>query len=157
MIFSAKWLIPFFAITAFLSSCNQNQVFDEVVSLPADGWSATDTLWFNAAILDTSAVYDVFLHIRNEKTYNYSNLWLFMETIAPNGRTLRDTLEITLADDEGNWLGKGIGNVNTLLTPYITQVSFRYRGIYTFAIIQGMRDIKLEDILNVGLRIDYHK
>jgi gliding motility-associated lipoprotein GldH len=140
-----------------LASCDQNQVFDEVVSLPGEGWAATDTVLFNVVISDTSGVYDVLLHIRNEKTYNYSNLWLFIETTAPNGQTLLDTLEIMLADDMGNWLGKGIGNVNTLLSPYVTQVSFRYRGIYTFAITQGMRDTLLEDILNVGLRVDNHE
>lgn len=141
----------------FFFSCNMNQVYDEVVSLSSDGWTTRDTLRFNVPIMDTVAVYDVLIHVRNEKTYNYSNLWLFIETEAPNGRTMLDTLEIILADDEGNWLGKGIGNVNTLLYPYLTQVRFRYRGIYTFSVIQGMRDTNLEEMLDVGLRVDYHK
>lgn len=156
MINRSSLLASIFILAAFLSSCNENQVFDEVVQLPDNAWSAMDTIRFNVAISDTSAVYDVLLHIRNEKTYNYSNLWLFIETTAPNGQTLQDTLEIILANEEGNWLGKGIGNVNTLLSPYLKQVSFKYRGIYTFAITQGMRDTKLEHILNVGLRIDHH-
>jgi gliding motility-associated lipoprotein GldH len=141
----------------FLFSCGQNQVFDEVVAVPREGWTTSDTLSFNVAISDTSAIYDVLLHIRNEKTYGYSNLWLFIETTAPNGNTIRDTLEVILADDQGEWLGRGIGNVNTLLLPYITQVKFKYRGIYTFSIVQGMRDTMLENILNIGLRIDYSK
>lgn len=146
-----------FIVLVLLSSCNQNQAFDEVVAVPVDGWASSDTLRFNVAISDTSAVYDVLLHIRNKKTYGYSNLWLFIETTAPNGQVMSDTLEIILADNTGKWLGKGVGNVNTLLSPYITQVSFRYRGIYTFAITQGMRNTMLENILNVGLRIDYYE
>ena len=149
-------LIIIIAFGILFLSCKQNQVFDEVVSVPGDGWNLSDTIRFNVAISDTSASYDILLHIRNEKSFKYSNLWLFVETTGPNGQTLRDTLEIMLADEEGNWLGKGIGSVNTLLIPYITQVGFKYRGIYTFAITQGMRDNLLEDILNVGLRIDYH-
>lgn len=141
----------------FFFSCNTNQVYDEVFSLSSDGWTTMDTLRFNVPIMDTAAVYDVLIHIRNERTYDYSNLWLFIETRAPNESTMLDTLEIILADDEGNWLGKGIGNVNTLLYPYLTQVRFRYRGIYTFSVIQGMRDMNLEGMLDVGLRVDYHK
>ena len=136
------------------SSCNLDQIFDEVIAIPVDGWAAEDTMHFNVAISDTSNVYDVLIHIRNEKIYQYSNLWLFIEATAPNGQTHSDTLEVMLADDEGNWMGKGIGNVNTLLTPYLAQVSFRYRGIYTFSITQGMRNKNLEGILNVGLRIN---
>jgi gliding motility-associated lipoprotein GldH len=157
MVHRSDLLIIIFIILALLSSCDQNQVFDEVVAVPPEGWSESDTLSFNVAITDTSAIYDVLLHIRNEKTYAYSNLWLFVETTAPNGQTIHDTLEVILADDEGEWLGRGIGNVNTLLLPYITQVKFKYRGIYTFSIIQGMRDTMLENVLNIGLRIDYSK
>jgi gliding motility-associated lipoprotein GldH len=143
-------------LVVFLFSCRQNQVFDQVVTLPSEGWSAENVLLFNVSIEDTAQVYDVFLHVRNAKNYGYSNLWLFIETTAPNGNSLRDTVEIRLADIDGRWLGTGIGNVNTLLVPYITQVSFKFRGIYTFAITQGMRDEVLEGVLNMGLRIDYH-
>ena len=156
MFHKSNLLIIPFAVGILLLSCKRNQVFDGVVSIPGNGWDLSDTIRFNVAISDTSANYDILLHIRNEKTFKYSNLWLFIETTGPNGQTMRDTLEIILADEEGNWLGKGIGSVNTLLIPYITQVHFKYRGIYAFAISQGMRDNLLEDILNVGLRIDYH-
>jgi gliding motility-associated lipoprotein GldH len=144
-------------LSILIGSCTHNPVFDEVTELPSEGWMVRDTLEFNIAISDTAAEYDVFIHVRNEKTYSYSNLWLFIQTTAPNGQTLSDTLEILLADEQGNWLGKGIGNINTLLSPYLNRVSFRYRGIYLFRIVQGMRDEQLKGILDIGLRVDQHE
>lgn len=157
MIFKTYLFLALAAIAIMFYACGRNQVFDEVTALPAEGWSAQDTIRFNVTISDTSAVYDVYFHIRNKKSYEYSNLWLFVETKSPNGQVITDTLEVILADDEGQWLGRGIGNVNTLLIPYIARVSFRYRGIYAITITQGMRDKVLSDLLNVGLRIDYHQ
>ncbi len=147
-------LTAIFISLVTISSCNLDQIYDEVITIPVDGWAAEDTLHFNVPISDTSKAYNVLIHIRNQKIYQYSNLWLFIEATAPTGQTHSDTLEVLLADTEGNWLGKGIGNVNTLLTPYLEQVGFRYRGIYTFSITQGMRNRNLEGMINVGLRVN---
>lgn len=153
MIHKTAILAAFFIAMIFLSACSSDQVFDEVVAIPVEGWAPEDTIQFHVAISDTSKVYNVLIHSRNEKTYPYSNLWLFVEATAPNGQTHADTLEVMLADNQGNWLGKGIGNVNTLLTPYLAQIGFRYRGIYTFTITQGMRERNLKGMLNIGLRV----
>jgi gliding motility-associated lipoprotein GldH len=134
-------------------SCNSNVIYDNIQKISSDGWTKEETISFRAPVNDTTHSYNIYLHIRNTSKYEYSNLWLFINTIAPNGESLSDTTEFFLADPSGQWLGKGLGSVNTMLIPYRVNVRFPHRGIYTFEIKQGMRKEILENILDVGIRI----
>ena len=51
--------------------------------------------------------HDVQLGLLHSEDYPFSNLYLFLRLDYPNGRTLRDTLECTLAASSGKWLGDG--------------------------------------------------
>ena len=79
-----------------------------------------------------------------------------MNTYAPNGSVLTDTLEIILADETGRWMGKGIGNVNEMQVPYKQNVFFINRGIFKVSIQHAMRDSTLSGILDIGFRLQYH-
>ncbi len=140
-----------------LGACHQSALFDDVQSFDDKGWAADAPLEYTIPITDTTRAYDILLHIRNKKTYAYSNLWLFIETAAPNGLTHTDTLEIMLADPAGRWRGHGVGNVNAMLVPYARGVRFTMRGIYSVTVTQGMREEYLNDILDVGLRVVPHQ
>lgn len=147
-------MVAFFLIS---NSCGTDKVFDEVVTIEQAIWDKDEVLKFNVPISDTSAGYDILVHLRNGSNYKYSNLWLFIETSAPNGNQLRDTAEFTLADPSGKWLGKGIGDVNSQLLRYKTNIRFPYRGIYKISLEQAMREEELEEIMDVGIRIQEHK
>jgi len=67
---------------------------------------------------------------------------------------VRDTVDIILADENGNWLGRGAASVFTMKYPYRTFVRFPVRGIYTFDIEQAMRVQDLKYISDIGLRIE---
>ena len=147
-------------IVIFLSifySCDKNRVYDQVYSLPGEGWNEDSIMHFNFAVTDTSRAYDILIHVRNGGNYQYSNLWLFIRTTAPGGNFLRDTLEIPLADPSGRWLGKGLGDINAMLVPYKTNVLFPHRGLYSITIQQAMRQVSLKNILDIGVRLQYHE
>jgi gliding motility-associated lipoprotein GldH len=150
--FSISLLLSF-----ILLSCNNNRLFEEVQSIDNSGWEKSDVKKFTIAISDTATAYDIFLHLRNKTTYDNSNLWLFVNTSAPNGDKITDTLEFMLADPSGHWLGKGLGSINSMLIPYKINIRFPYRGIYTFEFQQGMRDDVLEGIIDIGMRVQSHK
>lgn len=142
------------ALLVMLSvSCSKNVVFDDVARISDEGWQAGQKYTFQVPVSDTLAAYDILIHSRNKSSYEFSNLWLFIETIAPSGESMRDTTQIILADETGHWLGHGLSSVNTMLTPYKTNIRFPYRGIYVFEIRQGMRKEMLEDIIDIGLRV----
>jgi gliding motility-associated lipoprotein GldH len=137
-------------------SCKSGIIYDDIQKISPEGWTAEEIISFRAPVNDTTSSYNIYLHVRNTSKYEYSNLWLFINTIAPNGESIRDTTEFFLADPSGQWLGKGLGAVNTMLLPYKVNVRFPHRGIYTFEIQHGMRKEILENILDVGIRIQQY-
>jgi gliding motility-associated lipoprotein GldH len=147
--------LGFFSLLIFFS-CDKEKVYEKVVSVPSDGWTADQIIKFDVPVNDISKAYDILVHFRNSGSYAYSNVWFFIETKSPKGNSLRDTFEIKLADDAGRWLGKGIGDVNNMFVPYKQNVLFPVRGIYQVTVNQAMRDTTLEHVLDFGLRVQYH-
>jgi gliding motility-associated lipoprotein GldH len=141
-----------------IASCSEDKkkVYEEIYSIPSDGWQASKPLKWDMPVTDISKSYDILLHVRNTGQYAYSNLWLFIETKSPKGNSLRDTLEIVLADDQGRWLGEGISNINHLLVPYKENILFPLIGIYQVTITQAMREEDLKNILDIGVCLQFH-
>ncbi len=143
-------------LLVLMAGCKINEIFDKTFTFSSDGWKYDKVVEFKFPVPDTSKPYDLYLQIRNTGTYSYSNIWLFVKTFAPNGSVLNDTLEIVLADKTGNWLGKGIGNMNEMQVPYKQNAYFINRGIYSISIQHAMRDTTLEGIMDLGFRLQYH-
>jgi gliding motility-associated lipoprotein GldH len=135
-------------------SCDKLRVSEEFIRIPSKGWERSNILHFNVNIMDTLNPHNVLIHVRNTGKYEYSNLYLFVTVCAPNGSEIRDTIEITLADEHGKWLGKGPATVYTLTYPYKTNIRFPVRGIYGFDIEQAMWNKTLQYITDVGLRVE---
>ncbi|MEZ5012245.1 MAG: gliding motility lipoprotein GldH [Bacteroidales bacterium] len=134
-------------------SCGEKTVFTGVKMMPPEGWSIYNQVIFPVSVTDTLNPNDVLLTIRNNSEYPYRNIFLFVTTTSPQGYSLRDTVEIYLADEKGAWQGKGLGDIHDLTFPLRTNVIFPYQGTYQFRIEQGMRTEDLAGIMDVGLRI----
>jgi gliding motility-associated lipoprotein GldH len=135
-------------------SCDKLRVYEEFRPIQGKTWNSKDVLHFNVNINDTAEAQNVYISVRNTGEYEYSNLYLFITAHSPNGSQVRDTVEITLADARGKWLGKGAASVFTLYYPYRHNIRFPIRGIYTFDIEQAMWIKDLKHISNIGLRIE---
>jgi gliding motility-associated lipoprotein GldH len=147
--------IGFFAfLCLFILSCDKNRIYDQNIKIPESIWDKENIVHCRVNISDTVSSHNIYINLRNGSKYSYSNIFLFISTHAPNGVSVRDTFEITLADNKGKWLGKGIGNVFSNQVLYLKNVRFPYRGIYIFDIEQAMWDPKLAHIIDVGLRIE---
>lgn len=144
-------------LAIFTAGCKNDRLFESVVSLPKEGWKAKDFVQFEVTVQDTLSEFQIDLSLRNDGRYAYSNLFLFIHTLAPTGAQIRDTIECTLADRSGKWLGRGIGGQYSYEIPYKTRVRFPYPGVYRFEIQQGMRQDPLPFITDVGLSIKAQK
>jgi gliding motility-associated lipoprotein GldH len=140
-------------VVLVLGSCHSNRIYEQFVSLP-DSWNSNNVLHFNVDITDTAQAYNVYIAVRNTGKYAYSNLYLFVTAHSPNGHSLRDTVEVTLADEHGKWLGKGAASVFTRYYPYKTNIRFPTSGIYTFDIEQAMWIRELKNINDIGFMIE---
>lgn len=143
------WLL----LLPLLNSCGKEAFFDEMVEIPDHQWTHSDMIQFKVPVDDTVNTFDFFVNVRHTKSYGYSNLFVFLHTVAPDGRKMTDTLEFPMADPEGNYVGKVSGGL--VLNRIIVKKDTRFpkSGEYTFVIEQAMRDEELSEITDVGLTI----
>jgi gliding motility-associated lipoprotein GldH len=137
-----------------LSSCDSSVLFEENVRIPDNRWDAANVIKLNAEIPDTAQLYNVYVNVRNAGGYPYSNIFLFLNTTLPDGKRSRDTLEVTLADEKGQWLGDGMGDIWDNRVLFRENMHFPQSGRYTFQLEQAMRQNPLPQIMDVGLRIE---
>ncbi|MDP1623901.1 MAG: gliding motility lipoprotein GldH [Bacteroidales bacterium] len=149
-----KNLFLLFLLVMVMISCDQNRVIDENIALEKATWNVNNKLQFDVAISDLLLRYNVYLNVRNGPEYPFSNLFLFMNTIFPNGHISCDTIELTLADYDGRWLGSGMGSVKFSRFLLQKDVRFKQTGKYRFILEQAMRVNELNGIHDIGLRIE---
>lgn len=137
-----------------LWACDTSRVFDTYHAISDQTWHKDSLVTFHLNIEDTIQNHDLYVNIRNDMNYGYSNLWLFLEIEQPGGSALRDTFEIVLADPSGKWLGKGLGGLKTRETIYRRNVYFPVSGNYKVNVQHGMRNDLLDGICDVGFRVE---
>ncbi|MEO6883618.1 MAG: gliding motility lipoprotein GldH [Bacteroidia bacterium] len=136
------------------SSCDKNRVFEQNQKIPDDTWDAKNVLKFQVNITDTVTPTNFYVNIRNTDNYPYRNIFLFITTRFPDGGKATDTLECTLADQNGKWLGSGLGDIWDNQILFKKNVRFPHTGNYIFEYQQAMRAEQLPEIMDVGLRIE---
>jgi len=137
-----------------LLSCNNNVSYTESMPMPVEKWELMNILSFRVPINDTLNSNDVIFTIRTGSVYPFRNIFLFVQTTSPDGKSITDTLEYSLADEKGIWFGKGFGDIHELNLPYKSNVYFPVKGTYHFNIQHGMRIEDLNGVYDFGLRIE---
>jgi gliding motility-associated lipoprotein GldH len=148
-----KHLVFILLLVAFFSCKNKEKVaYQKFYSTPKTGWTTNDTLIFDFTVEDTTKLYDFWLTVRNETSYNYSNVFLFIYTEFPNGKSALDTMNYLLAYPSGKWIGEVSGTMveSKLIYKHTTVPA---PGTYKMNVIQAMRDENLEGITDIGLKI----
>ncbi|MGE5518939.1 MAG: gliding motility lipoprotein GldH [Candidatus Dadabacteria bacterium] len=135
-------------------SCNTIDLYEKIVSIPNFEWQANFKPQFKFQIKDTTSPYQIYIVVRHNDKYNWNNLWINLYTKGPVDSIQKIQYELPLANKD-KWLGTAMDDIyehRILLTP--TGIYFRRAGEYTYSIEQIMREDPLENILNVGLRIE---
>lgn len=138
-------------------SCSGNLTYTGSHSMEDRTWHLMDTKAFAAQIDDTVTANNISFIIRTGSGYPFRNIFLFVSTLSPDGKRRTDTLEYYLADDKGNWYGKGVGDIRQLSLPYRANVYFPTPGEYTFSVQHGMRTEDLRGVYDIALRIEKTK
>lgn len=146
--------LAFFFLLLLVVSCNFGVLVDRNKKIPDATWKSSDIIKFSVNIPDTIQVYNFFINIRNSSDYKYSNIFLFLKTFYPNRMFSVDTVECTLADDSGKWLGRQRGKLIDNRILFRQGVRFRQTGTYCFEFEQAMREPELSGIEDVGIRIE---
>jgi gliding motility-associated lipoprotein GldH len=144
-------------LTLVAASCGRNVVFTDSLPVPNRVWSLDNSASFTFSVEDTVNSNNIFVVLRTGSAYPYRNIWLFVKTTDPGGRSITDTLAYDLADEKGNWYGRGFGDIHELKLPYRLDVFFPKAGDYRVSISHGMRNAALEGVYDVGFRVELNQ
>ncbi|MFT4576338.1 MAG: gliding motility-associated lipoprotein GldH [Polaribacter sp.] len=154
-------IITIFLVVVCFTSCDSKRVYDSYVSVSNQSWEKENTISFSFTINDTIKQRDLFINIRNNNTYAFSNLFLITQLNFPNGKKIVDTLEYEMTDVSGRFLGAGFTEIKENKLFYKENVVFPNSGDYKVSVSQAMRKngetegLKaLEGITEVGFRIE---
>jgi gliding motility-associated lipoprotein GldH len=147
----SHWI--FFAIVLF-TACDQNVIFEKNIELPDNRWEIKNVVTLETDIKDTISPHNLYINLRNAGGYQFSNIFLFFTTTSPSGKMERDTVELTLADPSGKWLGNGLGDIWDNRVLFKGQFRFPEKGVYRFDLEQAMRVDPLPQVMDVGIRIE---
>ncbi len=156
--------LTFLSLLLLTISCSENLVVSRYEATDSGNWNKDDIIEFSFSEIDTLSKHHMFLNIRNDDSYPYSNLFLIAELNFPNGKTIRDTLEYEMAKPDGQWLGKGYGSIKENKLWYKENIVFPVNGVYTLLVSHAMRKngkvegvVDLQGITDVGFEIERSK
>jgi len=141
-------------LIAFFYSCDSSLVFEKNKEVSKSGWNKNDIMKFNTEINNIKIPYNYFINIRITYDYQFSNIFLFVKTLFPDGKFSCDTIECFFADIDGKWLGKTSGRFIDNRIPFKRNVIFPQVGTYSFEFEQAMRTDNLSGIEDFGIRIE---
>lgn len=153
--------ITLILISILFVSCANDTVFTKYKGIENNKWHKDSIISFNFNAIDTLSKNAVYINLRNDKNYEFNNLFLIASVEFPNKTKVIDTLEYEMADVKGRFLGTGSTDLKENKLEYKTNIKFPVVGKYHFSIQHAMRKIGKEngvDFLNgitdVGIEIE---
>ena len=155
MINNISKILGLLCLLLVLVSCDTNKVFEAYIEVENTNWQKENIASFEFTAKDTVAKHNLYINVRNTGAYAYSNIYLFVTMQGPDGGLLKDTVNCILANNRGQWLGSGVGDLWDLRIPYVGGFKFAQSGNYTVTLEQAMRvENGLEGITDIGLRVE---
>lgn len=151
----------FFILAGLLWGCQEQTVYRDYVNLE-NGWPNDQKLVFNLPKITNSIdEFNVYLYLRNDDAYLYSNIFMIASLENEGVVVLRDTLEYAVAAPDGRWLGKGFLNVKESKLWWKEGFQFPAEGNYTLTLNQAMRKNAavegiptLEGVVALGIELE---
>ena len=133
--------------------CNTNtessySVFEE------DSWHADSIITLNHSVVDTITKQNLYLKIRHTTDFEYQNIFLFVDF-----QEKRDTIEVTLSEKNGKWLGSGFGDIKEVEYCLAKEIIFNSKKTSNVTVEQAMRYgdqpviTNLKGIIALGINI----
>jgi len=132
--------------------CSSNSLVDVNLEIPENNWTYAKNVKAVIEVKDSSVAYNLAFKMRNTSDYRYSNIYILMRL---KGTSLSKSTryQFQLANGDGQWLGKGSGDLYSNTFYLLKNFRFPSKGKYELAIEQNMRDNPLLGISDVGLTV----
>ena len=158
----SKIFICYLSIITFCS-CESKTIFDKYTSVDSR-WAIDQPVIYKFNISDSLQSMGLFLKLRTNQDYLYSNLFLTVSLEYPNGKIQLDTLEYKMSNPDGTMLGRGFMSIKEhklWFKGHHDLFRFSETGTYSIAIKHAVREhgkiqgVKfLEGIEDVGFSIE---
>ena len=146
-------IIFVFLSLLLLVCCNTNtessySVFEE------DSWHADSIITLSHSVVDTITKQNLYLKIRHTTDFEYQNIFLFVDF-----QEKRDTIEVTLSEKNGKWLGSGFGDIKEVEYCFAKEIIFNSKKTSNVTVEQAMRYgeqpviTNLKGIIALGINI----
>lgn len=146
-----SWL--FIGLIAICFSCGKAPFYEKSISFKSKEWTRNLKPSFTVDIKNIDQEYDFTLSLRTTTDYKYSNLWIFLKTIAPDGTSAREPFEIVLANPDGSWVGNKSGTI--VETPLsFTKRKLPLKGKYKFIVEQGITNSEVDEVLDISFIVE---
>ena len=145
----------FILLTLYIiPGCTSIDLYEKSVTIPRHAWENSFTPSFDFTIKDTTLPYKLFLVLRHNEKYNYNNIYVNVYVKGPGQDTAQKIQQnLILATNEKGWLASGMDDIYDHRIPLGPEQSLK-AGNYQFTIEHIMRENPLNNVLNVGLRIE---
>ncbi len=143
------------ALLVTVFSCNHGKVFREYHKFKDNQWKRIDEdIRFTVEIEDIKKEYDITIPVRHATFYPYQYLEIGFNIYSPSGQESFAVKKIYLKDRDGNWKGKGMGDIWDYDFNIYRGYSFNEPGQYIFE-IQNLtgNNFYLPGIMEIGLDI----
>jgi gliding motility-associated lipoprotein GldH len=150
----------FLFLILLMVSCDSKSVYSSFKPIN-ESWKEGQKITFNFKAPDSINEYNLYLLVRNDEAYAYSNLFLIVNMNFPNGNYITDTLQYNMAEPDGTWLGEGFTSLKESKLWYKENIIFPVKGKYKVQIEHAMRingkveGIKaLKGIEDIGFKVE---
>lgn len=147
-----RLVFVFFLLFGFLS-CSDSAELDVFLDVEGEKWAYADCKEFEWNCEDTAVRYDLLLNIRHKGNYEWQNIYIKVRVIDPLGEERVYLRSAALTDEEGYWVGKGMGVWKVATPVLLPKLEGKKLGKYRIILEQHMRVDPLEGVGQVGLKI----
>ena len=156
-----KEFVILLVISLSYTKCEQEKGYSAYQSIGEEGLGTSPIIFeIPENVLDTLRK-NIFLRLRNNNNYQYSNIFLIVSLTAGEEQITNDTLEYLMASPDGKWLGEGFSEVKESKLWWKESVIFPEERPIKINISQAVRNnnVKsgvenLKGIVSVGISIE---
>lgn len=145
-----RFLFALVVCMGLLPGCHPERCY-QYCSVPTVGWNRADTLIYRLPDGFAGHRLTVEMDVRHTETYPYRDLWLAL-IHSPASKARHDIVHLQLADERGNWNGKGYSGC---LYQYSQQVGtvVCHPSDSILRIVHLMKNDELPGLADVGVRL----
>lgn len=135
-----------------LGSCNRNpnQLANIFEQIDQEEWAWNQPIAHEFEVAKAGSKVQIYLQLRHTNSYAYENLYVLLKLRKPDGKSQSLRVGVQLADENGQWIGRGSGGTLTFRAKLNPVWVLADSGKYSLSIVQNMRDNPLKGIEDVG-------